>query len=192
MTEPAHFRLCTTCKTPIGFGSKYYACSVSTCNRRPTAMYFCSVPCWDAHVPEARHRDAWAEVETAPTREAWLAERGAAGTEVSRRPATPERSEPAVGASATRRIVSGGPQTATPEDDDDDLPREVLVVVSKLKSYVRARSTMNTSDGVVDVLSDHLRALCRKAIRSAAANSRKTVLARDFEAVLKGQSAASE
>jgi histone H3/H4 len=94
-----------------------------------------------------------------------------------------------------RRIVSGHsptPTSSAPDEDDDDLPREVLVVVSKLKSYVRARSSMNTSDGVVDVLSDHLRALCRAAIRSAAANSRKTVLARDFEAVLKGQSAASE
>ena len=44
-------------------------------------------------------------------------------------------------------------------------------------------------DGVVDVLSDHLRDLCRKAIRSAAANSRKTVMARDFEAVLEGRTA---
>src|SRR5690606_41468404 len=74
MSEPSHFRLCTTCKTPIPFSAKYYACSVSTCNRKATAMYFCSVPCWDAHVPEARHRDAWAEVETAPSREEWLRE----------------------------------------------------------------------------------------------------------------------
>src|SRR5690606_41509801 len=72
------------------------------------------------------------------------------------------------------------------------LPRNVLVVVSKLVSYVRARSSMNTSDGVVEVLSDHLRTLCKAAIRSAAANSRKTVLARDFEAVLQGRAAADE
>jgi histone H3/H4 len=91
-----------------------------------------------------------------------------------------------------RRVVSGGGTASVPtksEDEDDELAKEVLVVVSKLKGYVRARSGMNTSDGVVDVLSDHLRDLCRKAVRSAAQNSRKTVLARDFEAVLEGRNA---
>ena len=190
MTEPAHCRLCSTCKTPIAFSATYYVCSVSTCNRKATALYFCSVPCWDAHVPEARHRDAWAEEETAPTREAWLASRK---TETASPSVAREgRSEP------TRRIVSGNApssSTTSPSADDDDdasLPRDVLVVVSKLKGYVRARSSMNTSDGVIDVLSDHLRALCKAAIRSAAANSRKTVLARDFEAVLAGRPAADE
>jgi histone H3/H4 len=62
----------------------------------------------------------------------------------------------------------------------------VLVVVSKLKAYVKARSQFATSDGVVDVLSEHLRRLSTAAIRSAAQNSRKTVLARDFEAALEG------
>lgn len=187
MSEPSHFRLCTTCKTPIPFSAKYYACSVSTCNRKATAMYFCSVPCWDAHVPEARHRDAWAEVETAPSREEWLRER-AKSTDAG---AAAQRSS----SEGARRIVSGNQPTAprAPEEDQDpSLPRDVLVVVSKLKNYVRARSTMNTSDGVVDVLSDHLRSLCNAAIRSAATNSRKTVLARDFEAVLQGRNAADE
>lgn len=196
MSEPAHFRLCTTCKTPIPFSAKYYACSVSTCNRKATAMYFCSVPCWDAHVPEARHRDAWAEVETAPSREEWLRERSKQAAEAgSSTAARPEGDGAARSSAGPRRIVSGNaPSARVPADDDadDDLPKDVLVVVSKLKAYVRGRSSFNTSDGVVDVLSDHLRSLCRAAIRSAATNSRKTVLARDFEAVLKGQSAASE
>ncbi len=198
MSEPSHFRLCTTCKTPIPFSAKYYACSVSTCNRRATAMYFCSVPCWDAHVPEARHRDAWAEVETAPTREEWLRERAKGAESAQPASAAGGRSAEAHrGGEPVRRIVSGNQPTTprpAPDDDAEDaaLPRDVLVVVSKLKAYVRARSTMNTSDGVVDVLSDHLRALCKAAIRSAATNSRKTVLARDFEAVLQGRSAADE
>ena len=59
----------------------------------------------------------------------------------------------------------------------------MLVVVSKLKQYIRARSGMNTSDGVTGVLSDHIRRLCDEAIRSAGRDSRKTVLDRDFPEV---------
>lgn len=67
----------------------------------------------------------------------------------------------------------------------DELPREVLVVVSKLKAYIRARSGFNTSDGVTDMLSDHLRRLCDLAIDNASVESRKTVLDRDFKPLLK-------
>lgn len=51
---------CSMCKKPIEMGQRYYRCSVSTCNARRTRLYFCSVACWDAHLPEARHRDAGA------------------------------------------------------------------------------------------------------------------------------------
>ena len=78
---------------------------------------------------------------------------------------------------AKRRVVTGA---AT----DDDLPRDVLIVVSKLKGYVKARSGMNTSDSVVEALSDHLRKLCVEAIRNAARDGRKTVLDRDFAPLL--------
>ena len=61
---------------------------------------------------------------------------------------------------------------------------DVLVVVSKLKAYVKARAGMNTSDQVSSVLSDHLRDLCRRAIRHAARDGRKTVMDRDFVRVL--------
>ncbi|HEU5072767.1 MAG TPA: hypothetical protein VFU02_01310 [Polyangiaceae bacterium] len=161
-----HFRLCSTCKKPIDFGSEYFRCSVSTCNRKRLELYFCSVPCWDAHVPEARHRDAWAEPAVAPSEAEWNAR-----TEEER--AAPRA---AVEAAPRRRIVG--------EDDDKDLPREVLVVVSKLKQYIRARSGMNTSDNVTSVLSDHLRRLCVQAIRHAAEDDRKTVMDRDFTAIL--------
>ncbi len=78
---------------------------------------------------------------------------------------------------AKRRVVSGA-------GAEDDLPTDVLIVVSKLKAYVRARSGMNTSDNVVEVLSDHLRKLCTEAIRNAARDGRKTVLDRDFAPLL--------
>jgi hypothetical protein len=56
---------------------------------------------------------------------------------------------------------------------------EVLIVVSKLKKYIRERSGMNTSDAVADALSAHVRAICDEAIRNAATDERKTVLDRD-------------
>lgn len=164
MSDPSdYFKHCSTCKSPIAYGADYYVCSVSTCNRPKIGMFFCSVPCWEAHVPEARHRDAWAESARAPLR----AEVEAAGAASS---AAPPRS----------RIVQvethkSAPVSASVETDDD-----VLVVVSKLKRYVRQRSEMNTSDTVVGPLSDHLRSLCNEAIRNAARDGRKTVMDRDF------------
>ena len=39
---------------------------------------------------------------------------------------------------------------------------------------------MSTSDAVMEVLSDRLRALCRDAIESARRDGRRTVMERDF------------
>ena len=114
-----------------------------------------------------RHRDAWAEPTAAPTREEYLAELAA---EEEKENEMPEEVEKA------RRIVGLS---------DDGVPKEVLVVVSKLKAYVKARSGMSTSDGVIDVLSAHLRKLCDEAIAHAGTAGRKTVMDRDFEAILR-------
>jgi histone H3/H4 len=56
----------------------------------------------------------------------------------------------------------------------------VLVIASRLKSYVRERFGFNTSDAVLDVLSDELRRLCAQAAQNAREEGRKTVLDRDF------------
>ena len=93
--------------------------------------------------------------------------------EEEERDAPRETSTAREGERERRRIVSSG-------SDEADLPRDVLVVVSKLKAYVRARSGMNTSDNVVGALSDHLRKICDEAIRNAAQEGRKTVMDRDF------------
>jgi len=61
----------------------------------------------------------------------------------------------------------------------DVTDKDVLIVVSKLKKYIKDRSGFNTSDGIMDLLSDHLRAICDDAIRAAARDERKTVLDRD-------------
>jgi hypothetical protein len=176
MNPQNYFKLCSTCKTPIAYRAKYYRCSVSTCNKKVTALYFCSVPCWDAHVPDARHRDAWAEVETAPE----SAERDdTSSTSIAH-------------AAPARRVVSGralDTTSAAAEANNSDVAEDVLVVMSKLKAYVKGKSEMRTSDGVSEPLSDHLRRICTQAIRSAATNNRTTVLARDIEAAIQGGTA---
>jgi histone H3/H4 len=58
---------------------------------------------------------------------------------------------------------------------------EILIVVSKLKKYVKDQSEMNTSVNVAPALSDMLRRMCDKAIAKAKAEGRKTVMDRDFE-----------
>lgn len=157
---------CSTCKKEIPFRARYQACNVSTCNRGHTALAFCSVECWDSHVPLLRHRDAWSIEKVAPSREEWQREQ-----EVEQQ-AQQRREE---------RAASPAPEPRPlPPRDAVDLPHDVLVVASKLKAYVRARSGMNTSDAVVDVLSDKLRELCDRAVEKAAQAGRKTVLDRDF------------
>ena len=166
--ERTFWKHCSTCKKEIPFRARYHACNVSTCNRGHTALAFCSVECWDSHVPLLRHRDAWAVEKGAPSREEWEREQVEEAAALERREAR-----------AAAPAASPAP-TPLPHVAPGDLPHDVLIVVSKLKAYVRARSGMNTSDGVVDVLSDKVRALCDAAIERAAQAGRKTVLDRDF------------
>ncbi len=162
MTDETVWKRCSTCKKPIGFRAPYFACSVSTCNRKGTGFAFCTVDCWDAHVPMLRHRDAWADEKTAPTAEEWARE---------------QRDEPkaAPAPAASRRDAEPAGTT-----DPAAVPMDVLVVVSKLKHYIRVTAGMNTSDDVVDVLSNRLRYLCDDAVERARSDGRKTVMARDF------------
>ena len=60
------WRRCSSCKREIAFERPYWICSVSTCNRKRTAMAFCTVACWDAPVPMMNHRECWAEERRAP------------------------------------------------------------------------------------------------------------------------------
>jgi len=166
--ERNFWKHCSTCKKELPFRARYHACNVSTCNRGHLALAFCSVECWDSHVPLLRHRDAWAVEKTAPSREEFEREQAEEVLAAERREAR---------ASAPPASVT---PTPLPHVAPGDLPHDVLIVVSKLKSYVRARSGMNTSDGVIDILSDKVRELCDAAIEKAAQAGRKTVLDRDF------------
>ena len=61
-----------------------------------------------------------------------------------------------------------------------DIEKETLVVVSKLKNYIRSVSGMNTAGSVAPALSDIIRHLCDQAIEKAKSDGRKTVMDRDF------------
>jgi hypothetical protein len=156
--EESFWRKCSSCKKPIAFAARYYVCSVSTCNGQRTGYVFCSVPCWEVHLPGARHKDAAAiEMEA---------------------PATATAASPSAGEVPTRRIVGQANTTSTPSAQSS--PREILIVASRLKEYITARSDMNTSAQVMDVLSDFVRVACDRAMENARADGRKTVLDRDF------------
>ena len=213
METRAFWRLCSSCKKELPFASTYYRCSVSTCNRARMPLTFCSVACFEAHVPVVRHREAWAEEDDAPTREAWQREQAAEAADAAaaaatvapaRAPAPPRAvepvrvpvpapvrvpvpapvrsAEPAYDAAKERRIVGvGEPAKVAPVVlQDSGVPNDILIVASKLKAYIRARSGMNTSENVMEALSDIVRELCDAAVQRAAEDGRKTVMARDF------------
>src|SRR5512134_2490139 len=67
------WKRCGVCKRELGFDADFYECSVSTCTTGRGHPVFCSVTCWEQHVPVMRHRDAWAEQKRSPTRAQWEA-----------------------------------------------------------------------------------------------------------------------
>src|SRR5262245_56677966 len=119
-TQRTYWRLCSSCKRELAFESAYYACSVSTCNRKRTGLTFCSVSCFEAHVPVLRHKEAWAEEQRAPTREQWeeeLAEEADAGPSGGSSPGASGGGE----ARKERRIVGVGGASA-PALQDQGVP----------------------------------------------------------------------
>jgi len=137
------WKKCSTCKRPIKFDARYFVCSVSTCTGKRTGFVFCSVECFDGHIPVMSHRSAGAIEKKAPT------EREFQNPEL-----IPKR------------------QASADE--------EILVVVSKVKKYIKDRHGMNTSDSVMLVLSHKLRTLAHLSIEEAKRNGRKTVFDRDI------------
>lgn len=55
-----------------------------------------------------------------------------------------------------------------------------LVVVSKVKAFIKANGGLNTSGSVAEVLTKVVERECIKAIEHAKAEGRKTVMDRDF------------
>ncbi len=155
------WKKCSSCKKPLAWGSQYYVCSVSTCNGQRTGYVFCGMPCFEVHLPGARHRDAGGIKKTAPLK---------SGSQVQQTEAD----------SGPRRIVPTG-QRIIPSQPAVNKPKEILIVASKLKDYISQKADMNTSAAVMDVLSDIVRRACDDAIDQARVEGRKTVLDRDFK-----------
>jgi hypothetical protein len=178
------WRVCSACKKPILQGAKYYVCSVSTCNGQRTGYVFCTFLCFERHLPEARHRDAGAVEKTAPF-EVYKAD---APKEGVRRIVTgasgAQGGTHSAGAtmSATTPLVkeAGRPMAQGSTGGTVSNNNEVLVIASRLKDYISAKSDFNTSGDVMQVLSNHLRVVCDRAIDNARADGRKTVMERDF------------
>lgn len=57
---------------------------------------------------------------------------------------------------------------------------EVIVVVTKVKAYIRERWGLNTSGAVMEILSDFVRKNCDQAIETAKQSGRQTVMDRDL------------
>ena len=161
-TPNSYWKKCSSCKKEIPFGAKYYVCSVSTCNGERTGYVFCSVPCFEVHLPTARHRDAGAVEKTAPK---------------SAAPAT----NSALSSTPQRRIITSTTPTGVPNQTKSSMENEVLVVVSKMKQYIRDLSGMNTSEDVNQIISHMIRIQLDRAIENAKRDGRKTVMARDFK-----------
>lgn len=58
---------------------------------------------------------------------------------------------------------------------------ETLVVVSKVKAYIKKKAEMNTSASAMPALTKIVEDACNKAIENARRDGRKTVMDRDFE-----------
>src|SRR3954467_8375851 len=108
--QPNFWRRCSSCKKPIAFQVKYYTCSVSTCNGQRTGYVFCSVSCFEVHLPGARHKDAAAMESKAPT----LVRSGGSSP-------------------ASTSSMSNSPAKSA-------MSREVLVIASRLKEFIQARA----------------------------------------------------
>lgn len=114
---------------------------------------YCSVDCWSLHDSVMGHMSAYAEEELAPK------------SDGEQRP--------------KRRIVVSG-EKSTSGGSLGGYEKDILIVASKLKKYVKDRHDLNTSGNVMDRLSYLVRQLVDDAVLSARQEGRKTLMDRDF------------
>ncbi len=156
---PNFWKKCSSCKKPISLNAKYYECSVSTCTGERTGYVFCTIPCFEVHLPGAKHRSA--------------------GAVEKKSPLTPQPDAP------KRIIIQSAANSVTAPTGKSSLKssmeNEVLVVVSKMKQYIKDVSDMNTAEDVNMTISHMIRMQLDRAIENARREGRKTVMARDFK-----------
>ena len=155
-----YWRKCIVCKNEINFSTKYYKCSISSCDKKRSPAQFCSVNCWDVHRSIMSHKSAGAEEFHSPTKDKWITE---------------QKYEPTVRMVKQKEAVSSELEPTGDVDLND-----ILVVASKLKAYVKGKSGLNTSANVMPALSSIIRQECDKAIQKAHRDGRKTLMGRDF------------
>lgn len=78
--------------------------------------------------------------------------------------------------SPRRILVNSKAKTMVNEQLND----EILIVVSKLKKYIKDKHGLNTSAEVLDKLSDIVRVTTDRACEKAKIDGRKTLMDRDF------------
>jgi hypothetical protein len=165
-----YWRACSSCKKNISYNAKYFECSVSTCTGKRTGYVFCSLPCWERHLPGARHRDAGAIEKKSPTYIEYKTELQSENTEAG-----------------PKRIIVGQSQSVTTNTNTSrplsPMEQDVLIVVSKMKQYIKEKSDMNTAGDVAEILSNLVRRACDEAIACARNDGRKTVMTRDFQSL---------
>ena len=156
-----YWKKCSACKKEIAFKSKHFICSVSTCNQKRTALAFCSVSCWDSHLPLTRHRpNSYAIEKISPSQAALISQENAQAEQESRR----------------RIAVTPAPAVNV---NNNKIETDILVVVSKVKKYIKDKADMNTSSSTMEELTQRITVLCDKAIQNAIKAERRTVMERD-------------
>ena len=151
--EKNYWRKCGSCKKEIGFNTLYQVCSVSTCSK----TVFCSVDCWDMHNPVMNHKSSWSEEARSP------------------------KDDLTTQSGGVRRIITTPVAGTTPKAlETSSHEEEVLVVVSKVKQYIKDKYDMNTSGSVMDILSKKIRHEVDLAAHKARRDGRKTLMDRDL------------
>jgi hypothetical protein len=87
--------------------------------------------------------------------------------------------KPVSRSAAPREARPVAPTAPPSERQSDAIEKEILVVVSRMKDYIRWKSGYNCSDRVAVPLSEIVRKACNEAIQAAERDERKTVLDRD-------------
>jgi histone H3/H4 len=174
MSESNVWKRCSSCKKDIELGAKFYVCSVSTCQHPRKGYQFCSVPCWDAHLGYANHKESWAVEKNAPK---------TVETESA------SQKKP-IDMGVRRKIVEdlpkkkSGTETLNQASDfariaNHSIKTDTLVVVSKVKKLIKDESGFNTSQCCIDALTNKVVLETLKAIENAKKSERKTVMGRD-------------
>lgn len=172
-TAQTFWRRCSNCKNEIPLNAKYWMCSVTSCSKARAPVQFCSPDCWAVHTEVENHKSAWAVEHLAPKTH----------DDESKPPAptAPKEAKAAMSNAPKPAASSPTPAASTPSPAARVDGGDVLVVVSRLKEFIREKSNgMSTSDQVVGPISDKVRKMTDAAIASARTNSRKTVLDRDL------------